>query len=111
MADRVEVQIPRPVVNEGTTFTATAYFRTGTAASTPTTIHYRVDCLTSKSVVTDWTAVSTPSTSNTISISNSIVNGGNHYETKQIVVKTDDGLSAQAIGTALWKVQNIQGIT
>ena len=110
MSDRVEIQIPRPVVNEGHTFTATAYFRTGTAASTPTTIHYRVDCLTTRSVVTEWTSVGSPSTSNGIALSSAIIDGSNDYETKQIVVKADDGLSTQVIGAALWKVRNLQGL-
>jgi len=116
MADQVEIHIPDTIVPEETTFTATAYFRLrGTkAASTPTTIHYRVDCLTTRREITDWTVVSSPSTSNEIIITsteNQILDDSHLFETKQLTVKADDGLSTQVIKPIQWKVKNLQGIT
>jgi len=116
MADQVEIQIPQTIVPEETTFTVTAYFRTraSQAASTPTTIHYRIDCLTTKRLILDWTAVGSPSTSNTIVITsaqNQILDDSFETETKQITIKLDDGLSTQVIKPALWRVRNLQGIT
>ena len=116
MTDQIEVQIPQTRVSEETTFILTAYFRArGTkAVSIPTTIHYRVDCLTTKRQITDWTSVSSPAASNTITITateNQILSDAHPVETKQITIKTDSGLSTQAIKPARWKVYNLQGIT
>ena len=116
MSDQVEIQIPKTIVHEETSFTVTAYFRDrGTkAAATPTTIHYRLDCLSTRREIKDWTSVSTPAGSNTITISasdNQILDDSNTTETKQITIKLDTGLSTQQIKPALWKVRNLQGIT
>lgn len=114
MADRVEVFLPITKVPEATTFTATAYYRTRSAqaAATPTTIHYQVSCLTTKTVLTDWTSVS-PATNNDIPITstmNAIQQDVNKTERRQIIVKADAGLSTQAIGNATWVVENLYGI-
>lgn len=116
MTNQVEIQIPLTIVPEETTFTATAYFRTRSskAASTPTTIHYRVDCLSTKQQIADWTSVSSPSTSNAIVMSsayNQILDDSNAMETKQLTVKVDSGLSTQVIKPIRWKVENLLGIT
>ena len=116
VADQIEIQVPQTIVPEETTFDATVYFRTRStkAASTPTTIHYRVDCLTTGRQITDWTSVSSPDTSNTITITateNQILSDASLAETKQLTIKTDSGLSTQAIKPFRWKVQNLQGIT
>ena len=116
MTDQIEIQMPLTNVYEETTFVTTAYFRTrGTkASSTPTTIHYRVDCLTTKRQITDWTSVSSPAASNTITITsteNQILDDANPVEVKQITIKTDTGLSTQAIKPAQWRVKNLIGIT
>ena len=116
MTDQVEIQIPITIVPEETTFTATVYHRTRStqAASTPTTIHYRVDCLTTKRQITDWTSVSSPAASNTIVITsaeNQILDDSNAREKKQITIKLDSGLTTQQIKPKQWTVENIQGIT
>ena len=114
MADQVEIYFPRNKYAEGTNFTATARFRTQStgAASTPTTVHYRVDDLTSKSEITDWTSVSAAAE---VSISitptmNAIQGNNNRVERKQLMVKADSGLSTQVIGAKVWQVGNIFGI-
>jgi len=116
LADQVEIQIPETIVPEETTFTLTAYFRTRAtqAASTPTTIHYRLDCLSTRREILDWTSVATPAASNTITITsaqNQILDDSFPIETKQVTIKLDDGLSTQVIKAAQWKVRNLQGIT
>ena len=115
MSDQIEIQMPQTIVPEQTTFTLTAYFRTRATktASTPTTIHYRVDCLSTQRQITDWTVVSSPSTSNTIVITateNKILDDSFNIETKQITVKLDSGLSTQVIKAVTWKVRNLLGI-
>ena len=116
VSDQIEIQLPLTIVPEETTFTATAYFRTRStkAASTPTTIQYRVDCLTTKRQITDWTSIAVPDSSNTIVITsteNQILDDANQWETKQLTVKVDSGLTTQAIKPVRWKVQNLTGIT
>lgn len=115
MADQIEIQIPNTLVNEETTFTATAYFRTRStkAASTPTTIHYKVVDIGSRSTITDWTAVSTPAGNNDIVITsaqNEIIDDSNLRETKMLLVKADSGLATQVIETKMWRVTNLEGI-
>jgi len=115
MADIVRINIPRTVVEENSHFTATAYFRdhATSAAATPTTIRYRVDCLSTRTVLVDWTGVSAASSvSITIpAAANNIQDNTNRFEHKQITVEADNGLSTQAIGQRTWKTRNIYGLT
>lgn len=113
MADQVEIQLPVTIVPEGTTFTATAYFRTRStkAASVPTNVYYRVDCLTTKEQLQDWTVVST---AGNVSITmtaafNAIQDDSNQWERKQLTVMADRGLSTQAVNRAYYKVENVFG--
>lgn len=113
MASQAEITIPRPLVNEGSSFTATAYFRTRStsAASTPTTVHYRIDCLTTGTEIADWTSVSA-SSSVSISITgthNAIQSDENDVEVKQLTVSADKDLSTQVRQTVRWKVSNLFG--
>lgn len=114
MADQVEIQLPKTIHNEDTNFTAVAKFftRSTGAAATPTTIHYRVDDITSKSEITDWTSVGAASSVNIpITPTMNAINGhSNAIETKQLIVKADTGLSTQAIGSVWWKVRNLHGL-
>jgi hypothetical protein len=59
MADTVSIQIPKPRVKEGSSFTATAYFRAAGAASTPTNVYYRIDNLTTGETIADWASIGT----------------------------------------------------
>jgi hypothetical protein len=115
MTDQVEIALPLTIVDEETTFTATVYHRTRPAkeALIPTTIHYRVDCLSNKRQVTGWTSVAAPAESNVITITateNQILDDSFNIETKQLTVKLDSGLSTQQIKPITWKVRNLQGI-
>ena len=106
MTDQVSITIPRPKVQEGSAFTATAYFRdrATAAASTPTNIKYRVDCLTTGTVLADWTTVS-PATTATIAVTsthNAIQSAGT--ERKQITVAADYGLATQVTESVTWEV-------
>ena len=51
LADQIEVQLPQTILLEESSFTAVVYFRNRVSQtpSTPTTIHYRIDCLTTLS--------------------------------------------------------------
>lgn len=113
MTDQVAIVLPRLSFREGSAFTATAYFRdrATAAASTPTNIKYRVDCLSTGTQLQDWTTVS-PSTSASISITathNTIQADANDYETRQLTVAADYGLATQVVETAQWTVGNVYG--
>lgn len=108
MTDQVSIIIPRPKVKEDSAFTATAYFRdrATAAASAPSTIKYRVDCLTTGQTLTDWTTVS-PATSTSIAITsthNAIQGSGT--ERKQLTVAANYGLSTQVTESAAWEVED-----
>lgn len=112
--DQVSISIPRPSVQEGSAFTATARFRdrATAAASTPTNIKYRVDCLTTGVALQALTTVSAASSAS-ISVTathNAIQDQSNRYETKQLTVVGDEGLSTQVRETATWHVRNIDRI-
>jgi hypothetical protein len=112
MADTVAIQVPKPLVKEGSSFTATAYFRASGAASTPTNVYYRLDCLSTDTVLADWTSVSAAAN---VSISitaehNAIQSQCNRREVKQLLVAADYGLSTQVIDSAIWEVENLHGV-
>lgn len=115
MSDQIEIQIPRSRVPEGESFAATAYFRTRStlAALAPTTVHYRVDCLTTKKELQDWTSVSAAANVSITMTStfNAIQDGSKRYERKQLTIKADDGLSTQTIKSKKWIVDNLYGIS
>lgn len=115
MADQIEIRIPKTRVDEKSAFTATVDFRTRStqAASTPSTIRYRIDDLTGQVNVRDWTSVSAASQ---VSISvtaddNAIKGRSNKRERKQIMVQADNGTDGQITRTATWWVTNLYGIT
>lgn len=113
MADEIAFQLPRRVIAEGTGFTLAAFFRTRAtaAASTPTTIHYRVDCKTTGRALLDWTSV-IPASSVNLSILpgfNAIQDDCNDFERKQVTVKLDDGLATQCVKAVSWEIENIFG--
>ena len=115
MADQIEISLPKTVYLEETTFPVTAFFRTRAtkAASIPTTIRYRIDCLKTRTKIRDWTSVSAAANV-TITITasdNEIIDDSNRLERKQIIVQADNGLSTQVNGKAFWKIENLTGIT
>lgn len=111
MADQIEIQIPETNWDEGSAFTATAYYRTRStaAASTPTTARYRIDCLETGTIVQDW-ATLTPASSISISITpthTKIQNENHDYERKRLTVDADNGLSTQHRGSIVFRVRNL----
>jgi len=100
------IKIPRNQVKESNYFTATAYFRSGDAASAPTTARYRVDCLTTGKNITAWTDI-TPAVSANLTIGpNTMSYDGNNNERKQITVEADSGLTTQNQATRTYIVLN-----
>ena len=107
----VYIQNPVLKVKEGSSFNVTAYFRNGDAAQASTTAKYRIDCLTTGSVLKEWTSL-TVAVSISIPITathNAIQNSRNVSETKQITVASDPDTDTQTRDVSSWVVQNIQG--
>ena len=103
-----------PEYNEGQSFTANfKFFDSAWVASSPTTIRYRIDCLTSGSVVKDWTTV-TAAQSVDIAVSsadNAVQNSNNRIERKQMVVQSNYGTPTQGVQTKDWDIVNLQGVS
>jgi len=114
MADQVEISLPKTIYLEEDTFPITAYFRVRAtkAASTPTTVHYRVDDLRQRKELVDWTSVTTGAnvTITMTAVINEIQDDSSHFERKQITVQADRGLTTQVHGKAVWRVRNVEGI-
>ena len=106
------IKLPSPRYKERNSFTATAYFRDSSdAADTPSTVHYRIDDLTTQTAITAWTSA-TPGTSVDISITqteNRIIDHSNIWERRQLVVSADKGTSTETRDTVEWKVENVGG--
>ena len=110
MADVCEVSVPRPVVNEGSTFTATASFRTRSTAlaSTPTTVRYRVDD-SCHGEITPWTST-TASSSVSVTLPSSataIRDESAQREVRYLTFEADSGLSTQVRGQVAFEVENL----
>lgn len=113
--DQIAITLPKKKWNEGSGFSVTANFRNRATASavTPTTVQYRLDCLTTAREVLPWTTVS-PSTGASIAITgaqNAIIDDCNDFEKKQVTVMTDEGLSTQSRAVAVYTIDNIYGVT
>lgn len=96
-------------VNERNSNTITAYFRDAGAASAPTTVHYRIDDITTGTKITDWTSVS-PAVSVDITVKsaeNRIIANGDATERRQITVSADKGTTTETRSTTEWFVKNI----
>lgn len=113
-ADQIAIQIPKTRIKEGSSFTATAYLRTrsaSAAASVPTTVKWRLDCKTTGREIVALTSL-TAAANVSIAISgvhNAIQSDANDFETKQLTVIVDDGLSTQVRETKTWTVENLYG--
>lgn len=109
--DQVAIVIPKTRVNEGDNFTATVYFRDRASgeAEAPTTVEYRVDCLTTGRVVQDWATLSAAA-SVAIALASdfsAIVSRSNEYEKKQLTVMADRDLPFQRSEQVFWTVKNL----
>jgi hypothetical protein len=111
--DQIAIQLSKPRWNEGSAFNAVAYFRdrATSAAVTPTTVKYRLDCLATGKALVGWTTLSAAS-SVTVPVSataNAIQSDANKSERKQLTVKADDGLSTQFEDAVVYTVDNLYG--
>lgn len=103
-----------PEINEGDSLPVTVSFAdVDWVSGAPSTVTYRIECLTTGRTILDWTSV-TPASSVTITASsanNAILNDDNEREIKQLMVKAIDSGGNQRIDTYKYVVRNLQGIT
>ena len=88
------------------------FFDDGVAA-TPDTIRYRIECLTTRRTVRDWTTVS-PAHEIQIVVTpddNAILNQRSIEERKQLIVQSNYGTDTQKSTKSEWIVENLQGVT
>lgn len=81
------------------------------AAYTPTTVRYRIQCLTTGTSIRSWTTA-TPANPLTIAITpddNVIVDERNRVERRQMTVQADFDTDTQKVSTCEWDVKNLLG--
>ena len=99
-------------VKERNSITITAYFRdSSNAADAPTTCHYRIDDISTKTKITDWTSVTTGVSVDIVikSNENRIIAQGDKRERRQLTVSSDKGTTTETRDTSEWFVENIGG--
>lgn len=80
----------------------------------PSTVRWRIDCLTTGTMVVNWISVASPSSTTVIEISalyNTIITDGNLAEIKEITVQANQGLATQINSKGQWIVENLKGYT
>jgi len=104
------ITLPKNRFQEGSSFTATAYFRLGNASTVPTTARYRIDDSTTGDAIRAWTDL-TPAASIEIAITpddNQIVSSTRREERRQITIETNTGLDTQTRERLTWVVKRIE---
>jgi hypothetical protein len=114
MANQIALRVPKTIVREGSGFTVTGNFRTREtgAADTPSSVRYRLDCLTTGREILAWTTV-TAAAQVSIAVTgaqNAIIDDCNDYEIKQLILESDNGSSDQYRERITWKVENMFGV-
>ena len=108
----VFIKITDTNIKERNSIPVTAYFRNASnAAEAPTTVHYRIDDITTATKVTDWTSVSAAA-SVTITVKsdeNRIIAQGDARERRQITISADKDTTTETRDTAEWFIENIMG--
>lgn len=113
MADQISIQIPKTVVNEGSTFTAEVKFRdrATASASVPTTVEYRLYNKTLHQVIRNWTGITAASEVSIVvdAGDNRIRDGSNARENMNIVVVADRGLATEVQTVRRYQIADIKG--
>ncbi len=108
----VYIKIPEPRVLDGSSFTATAYFRSsGAASASATNSRYRIDNLSTGKEMSGWAAL-TPAVSIDIAITsahNKIQNDQSLSERVQLVVASDRGETNATYDSVTWTIENRYG--
>lgn len=115
MADQIAIRLPKTMVDEGSAFTATVFFRdraTG-SASTPSTIEYKLYNTTANQVIRNWTQV-TPAASvqiDVLSTWNDIQSDSSVREKVNLIVIADRGMATEVRDFRQYSIRNIEGLS
>ena len=102
------VNVPKPLVDERSSFAATSYYRSAGAASAPTTAAYRIDCVKTGTVIKAWTSL-TPAVSISIPVTsneNRIIDRCNDNEKRLITVAADKDTDTETRDNIEYVVNN-----
>ena len=101
----------RRVIDEGGTLLLDLTHKdAGGALAAPTSLSYRIDDLTNDREILDWTAVATPASKNTITITatqNTLQDRNEPYEVRQITTRVVDSLGNPDPKAFAYKVNRI----
>ncbi len=106
------IKFPDPYHKERSSITIAANFRNASdAAEAPTTVHYRIDNLSTGDNIVAWASVSaSASVSITVKAGENIIkNEGNRRERYQITVAADKDTDDETRDVAFWICENIEG--
>lgn len=114
-SDQIAFYQRKDHIREKSRHVITVTFRDrATAANvTPTNVYYRLDDLTTGIEIVDWTSVSTDDELN-ITITptqNELKDQSHQYETRELSVAADYGLSTQFIESVTFQIENLCGVT
>ena len=104
-------------VNEGTSSWLTVSFKDKAGAlAAPVAVNYRIDCLTTDTMVRDWTPVGTPLSVVEIALTsddNDIITPANPVETRRVTIEAIYGIGDTDKATSEYDyvVRNLTGIT
>lgn len=87
------------------------FYNEDSEAYTPTTVRYRIHCLTTDTSIRSWTTL-TPANPLTIAVTpddNVIVSERNRVERRQMTIQADFDTDTQKVSTYEWDVTNLKG--
>jgi hypothetical protein len=115
MIDQIVFFQRKDHIREKSQHVITAKFKDRATAAlvVPTNIRYRIDCLSTGAVVLDWTAVSADDeiTLTITASQNAMQDQSKTYETKEVTVAADYGLSTQFTESITYQVDNLYGVS
>lgn len=101
-------------INENGAFThEDTFLNNADVATVPTTIRYRVDCLTTGTAIRDWTTVSPGTAITTFTLTaddNEIQDSCNAYELREVLIHYNLGLSTAKVKSHQYRVVNRYGL-
>lgn len=96
-------------INERSSKTFTVKFK----PSAPTTARWRLKSIDNDEIVKDWTAITTPATSQTITITSDLnkIRRGKEYEIMEIAVQADyDDTSLKKTQSYRYRIRNVSAV-
>lgn len=98
------------VISENSEITVTVTRRdSGGNLTAPTTLEWRLKCLTTNQVLSDWTTVTSPQAQQSVTVAaslNAIQDDSNPYEDKEIAFRVNSGASGEEIQVDRYRVRN-----